>query len=150
MVLVTDRHLAMTRQVVQCMQRTEDNLHECRFGAGSVSAPQDHPAPDSGERSLHVAIPLFAMACGFTAAASFGVSSLAIVALALVPIGMGAAYGPFWSMPTTFLSGRAAAGGIAMIATIVNLSGFLGPTLVGWLKGLSGGHWRSGAKQLHR
>ena len=95
-------------------------------------------ADRSGERRLHVAIPLFAMACGFAAAASFGVSTLAIVSLALVPIGMGAAYGPFWSMPTTFLSGRAAAGGIAMIATIVNLSGFLGPSLVGWLKGQSG------------
>jgi ACS family tartrate transporter-like MFS transporter len=94
----------------------------------------------SGERKIHVAIPLFAMACGFTGAASFGVSPLAIVALALVPIGMGAAYGPFWSMPTTFLSGRAAAGGIAMINTIVNLSGFAGPTLVGWLKGRSGGY----------
>jgi len=106
----------------------------------------------SGERKLHVAIPLFVMACGFGAAATFGASTLAVVSLALVPIGMGAAYGPFWSMPTTFLAGRAAAGGIAMIATIVNLSGFLGPSLVGWLKGRSGGYltglWLLGAASL--
>jgi ACS family tartrate transporter-like MFS transporter len=94
----------------------------------------------SGERPLHVAIPLFVMGCGFSAAAALGSSATAIAFLALAPIGMGAAYGPFWSMPSAFLSGKAAAAGIAMVATIVNLSGFFGPTLVGVLKGQSGSY----------
>jgi ACS family tartrate transporter-like MFS transporter len=63
---------------------------------------------------------------------------MAIVFLALVSLGMGAAYGPFWSMPTLFLVGEAAAGGIAMVATILNFSSFVGATLVGTLKGQSG------------
>jgi ACS family tartrate transporter-like MFS transporter len=92
----------------------------------------------TGERPLHVAIPLGLMACGFAACALLGHSAMAIVLLALVPIGMGAAYGPFWSMPPSFLVGKAAAGGIAMVATIINLSGFVGPTLVGTLKEQTG------------
>jgi MFS transporter, ACS family, tartrate transporter len=92
----------------------------------------------TGERPLHVVIPLGVMACGFAACALLGHSPAAIVLLALVPIGMGAAYGPFWSMPSSFLAGKAAAGGIAMVATIVNVSGFVGPTLVGTLKGRTG------------
>ncbi|HEY3654728.1 MAG TPA: MFS transporter [Steroidobacteraceae bacterium] len=94
----------------------------------------------SGERPLHVAIPLSVMGCGFAVAASLGSSPIAIAFLALAPIGMGAAYGPFWSMPGAFLSGKAAAAGIAMVATIVNLSGFFGPALVGLLKGQSGNY----------
>ncbi|HEY7638982.1 MAG TPA: MFS transporter [Steroidobacteraceae bacterium] len=92
----------------------------------------------TGERPLHVAIPLGIVALGFAGCALLGNSPLSIVVLALVPIGMGAAYGPFWSIPSSFLVGEAAAAGIAMVATIVNASGFVGPTLVGALKGQTG------------
>jgi MFS transporter, ACS family, tartrate transporter len=94
----------------------------------------------TGERPLHVAIPLLLMGAGFVATTVLGVSGLALVTLALVPIGIGAAYGPFWSMPTLFLTGEAAAGGIALVATIVNVGWFVGPTLVGILKGGTGGY----------
>ena len=45
---------------------------------------------------------------------------------------------PFWSMPTAFLRGPAAAAGIAFINATGNLGGFLGPYLMGWLQDLSG------------
>ena len=90
------------------------------------------------ERPLHVAIPFGVMSCGFAASALLGRSPTAIVLLALVPIGMGAANGPFLSMPSSFLVGKAAAGGIAMVNTIVNLAGFVGPTVVGTLKAQTG------------
>jgi len=92
----------------------------------------------TGERLLHISIPLGIMAFGFGACAVLGHSPLAVVLLALVPIGMGAAYGPFWSMPSSFLAGKAAAAGIAMIATLANAAGFFGPTLVGALKSQTG------------
>jgi hypothetical protein len=60
--------------------------------------------------------------------------------LALVPIGVGAAMGPFWSMPTLFLTGEAAAGGIALVASIVNVGGLVGPVLIGFLKGGTRGY----------
>lgn len=92
----------------------------------------------TGERPLHVVIPLSVMSCGLVASALLGHSPGAIAFLALVPIGMGAAYGPFWSMPSSFLVGKAAAGGIAMVATIANVSGFVGPTILGTLKAQTG------------
>jgi nitrate/nitrite transporter NarK len=44
----------------------------------------------------------------------------------------------FWTLPTAFLSGTAAAGGIALINAIGNLAGFGGPYLIGWVKERSG------------
>jgi ACS family tartrate transporter-like MFS transporter len=46
----------------------------------------------------------------------------------------------FWSMPTSFLTGVAAAGGIAFINSVGNLGGFIGPFAVGWLKDNAGGY----------
>ena len=86
------------------------------------------------ERPLHVAIPLAIQALGFLGSALLPTPLLRLVSLALIPIGHGAAYGPFWSMPTRFLSGEAAAGGLAVVATIVSVGGFIGPLLIGLLK----------------
>jgi len=44
----------------------------------------------------------------------------------------------FWTFPTAFLSGAAAAAGIAAINSIGNLAGFAGPFLMGWLKDMTG------------
>ena len=52
--------------------------------------------------------------------------------------GVLSAFSPFWQIPTTMLAGTAAAGGIAFINSFGNLSGWLGPFLVGWLKDLTG------------
>ena len=46
--------------------------------------------------------------------------------------------GPYWSLATSFLSGTAAAGGIALINTIANAGGVLSPSLMGWLKTATG------------
>jgi ACS family tartrate transporter-like MFS transporter len=94
----------------------------------------------TGERPLHVAIPHFIMACGFLGCAIWQTPIAGILALALVPVGHASAYGAFWSMPTRFLDGRAAAAGIALIASIVNVGGFLGPTIIGILKDRTGSH----------
>jgi ACS family tartrate transporter-like MFS transporter len=94
----------------------------------------------TGERPLHVAIPNLVMGLGFLGGALLHMPALAILSLALVPIGHAAAYGPFWSMPSRFLTGQAAAGGIALVATIVNIGGFVGPTLIGVLRDRTGTH----------
>jgi hypothetical protein len=39
----------------------------------------------------------------------------------------------FWTLPTAFLSGAGAAGGIALINSVANIGGFLGPTTLGRL-----------------
>jgi ACS family tartrate transporter-like MFS transporter len=92
------------------------------------------------ERRLHIAIPLLLMSLGFFFALLIPSPVFAITALALVPIGHCSSYGPFWSIPTEFLSGRAAAAGTAMVVTIANIGGFIGPSLIGYLKQRTGGH----------
>jgi ACS family tartrate transporter-like MFS transporter len=54
-----------------------------------------------------------------------------MMALMMALVGLKSAMGPFWALSTTFLSGTAAAGGIALINSAGNLGGFFGPTLVG-------------------
>lgn len=62
--------------------------------------------------------------------------SLGWIAVAL--IGITAARAIFWTIPTRFLTGLAAAGGLAFINSIGTLGGFAGPTTVGWLKDRTG------------
>jgi len=92
------------------------------------------------ERPLHVAVPLLIAYAGFFGCALLPEPRLAVLSLALVPVGHCAAYGPFWSIPTRFLTGPAAAAGIALVVTIANMGGFLGPTLIGALKDRFGTH----------
>jgi ACS family tartrate transporter-like MFS transporter len=92
------------------------------------------------ERAIHIAVPLLVTAVGFLGCALFRQPVLAIIALALVPVGHCASYGPFWSMPTQFLTGPAAAAGIALVTMIANVGGFAGPALIGVLKTRTGTH----------
>jgi MFS transporter, ACS family, tartrate transporter len=94
----------------------------------------------TGERAIHIAVPLLVMAVGLIGCALLGQPVLAIIALALVPLGHCASYGPFWSMPTQFLTGPAAAAGIALVTMIANVGSFAGPTLIGILKTRTGNH----------
>jgi ACS family tartrate transporter-like MFS transporter len=48
------------------------------------------------------------------------------------------AFGVWWSYPTTFLSGAAAAGAVGLINSAGNVGGFVGPYLIGWIKEKSG------------
>ena len=61
-----------------------------------------------------------------------------VAALTLVNIGISSAKPPLWAMPTMFLSGTAAATGIATINSIGNLGGFAGPWVIGWVKDTTG------------
>ncbi len=88
----------------------------------------------TGERRLHIAIPLLIMSLGLAGCALLRQPWLAVLSLALVPLGHCGAYGPFWSMPSRLLTGPAAASGVALVATIASVGGFLGPTLIGALK----------------
>jgi MFS transporter, ACS family, tartrate transporter len=94
----------------------------------------------TNERPMHIAVPLFVMAAGLIGCALLHDPVLAIIALALVRLGHCASYGPFWSMPTQFFRGPAAAAGIALVTMIANIGSFAGPTLIGVLKARTGTH----------
>lgn len=95
---------------------------------------------ETDERPLHVAIPLFISGAGFFGCALLREPISAVLFLALVPIGHCASYGPFWSMPSRFLNGAPAAAGTAMVVTIANVGGFVGPTIIGAMKDRFGAH----------
>ncbi len=61
-----------------------------------------------------------------------------VVGMSITAIGLYGTKGPFWSMPTMFLTGASAASGIAWINSLGNLGGFFGPSMVGWAKTLTG------------
>jgi ACS family tartrate transporter-like MFS transporter len=89
----------------------------------------------TGLRRRFVAGAAFVAAAGLgLGAAAQGHPVVAFLALCLSATGIWSTLGPFWSLPTTFLAGTAAAGGIALINSIGNIGGFVGPTVVGFLK----------------
>jgi MFS transporter, ACS family, tartrate transporter len=92
----------------------------------------------SGERVIHIAAAASVAALGFLASAYLHSPVLIVLALSLGAAGLQSAHGPFWTLPSMFLSGRAAAGGIALINSLANLSGFVGPYVIGLLRGASG------------
>jgi len=92
----------------------------------------------TGERSWHVVGACLAASLGL-ALAGWSTGLLGVVlALTLVNIGISSAKPPLWSMPTLFLTGPAAAAGIATINSIGNLGGFVGPSMIGWIKERTG------------
>jgi ACS family tartrate transporter-like MFS transporter len=94
----------------------------------------------TGERIWHITLACVAGAVGmFIAGYTQGVVVM-VVALSLASAGISAAKAPMWSLPTQFLSGSAAAAGIALVNTIGNLGGSVGPFVIGWLKDLTGGY----------
>ena len=91
------------------------------------------------ERRYHCACSCLAAAAGLVLIGQFADTPvLAFTALVVGVSGVLSAFSPFWQMPTTMLAGTAAAGGIALINSIGNLSGWLGPFVVGWLMDITG------------
>jgi len=94
----------------------------------------------SGERRWHIAGSALAGACGFVASAFAPNVGLSLAALALAFAGVKGMLGPFWALSTACLSGTAAAAGIAWINSVGNLGGFVGPTIVGYVKQATGSY----------
>ena len=92
----------------------------------------------SGERTWHVVGACLLASAGLVFAGFAGSVIAVLLALTLVNVGISSAKPPLWSMPTMFLSGSAAAAGIATINSIGNLGGFVGPAMIGWIKDLTG------------
>jgi len=90
------------------------------------------------ERRWHVAIPALLGAVGLMLSVTWANDTvLAMAALTLATSGILCTLPLFWSLPTAFLAGTGAAAGIAMINSLGNLSGFISPYAVAWLKELT-------------
>ena len=64
----------------------------------------------------------------------------AVIGFSLALTGVTAARAIFWTIPTRFLTGVAAAGGLAFINSVATTGGFFGPSMMGALKDFSGSY----------
>ncbi len=97
----------------------------------------------TGERRWHTAIPAFAGASALVVAAYSNSLAISIAAISVAVLGVFSMVAPFWTMPTSLLTGASVAVGIALINSVGNLGGFFGPYIIGWLRNLSG-NFRAG------
>ncbi|HXQ66951.1 MAG TPA: MFS transporter [Alphaproteobacteria bacterium] len=91
-----------------------------------------------GERRWNLFWGCIAATVGLVIAGSCVGTAWAVVGMSIAAIGFYGSKGPFWSMPSMFLTGSAAAAGIAWINSLGNLGGFFGPSIVGWVKTSTG------------
>jgi ACS family tartrate transporter-like MFS transporter len=92
------------------------------------------------ERRFHAAFPLFLAAAGIAVSTALDDPTLKMLSFCVAGFGIFACLPVFWTLPTAFLSGAAAAAGIAVINSIGNLAGFAGPFAMGWIKDHSGSY----------
>ena len=90
------------------------------------------------ERVAHVGGPLLLTAAALAISSYITDPTITMVMLTIAAIGVFCTFAVFWTLPTAWLSGTAAAGAIALINSIGNLAGFGGPYLIGWVKEATG------------
>ncbi len=91
------------------------------------------------ERRWHTAVPCIITAIGMALSwMNFDSLALTILVLSIAAAGASTAQAAFWSMPPTFLSGAAAAAGIALINSIGSVGGMISSSAVGWIADMTG------------
>jgi len=93
-----------------------------------------HSSDRHRERRWHLICASTLAAIGLAGTAFFTGSAWALVTMSVAAVGLYGSRPCFWPMPSLFLTGAAAAGGIALINSIGNLGGYVGPFVVGWIK----------------
>jgi ACS family tartrate transporter-like MFS transporter len=91
-----------------------------------------------GHKILNLTIGFLMATVGFVLSVGWTDLMPALIGLTVALVGVTSARAIFWTVPTSFLTGRGAAGGLAFITTIGSLGGFFGPFLIGWIKDMTG------------
>jgi len=94
----------------------------------------------SGKSIFHLAVTCLVSGLGLILAVSTGSFIPAYIGLTLAVIGTNTARAVLWTIPTRFLTGLAAAGGLAMINSVGVFGGFVGPSIMGFMKDATGSY----------
>lgn len=93
-----------------------------------------------GGKVVNLALACLVSAIGFLWSIASSNFWVAFAGLTVALTGINAARGIFWTIPPRFLTGIAAAGGLAFINSIGTMGGFVGPYLMGWLTDQTGSY----------
>jgi ACS family tartrate transporter-like MFS transporter len=85
------------------------------------------------ERRYHVAIPAIVAAAALVLLGATRSPIYSLTLLCFLAAGVYSYVGPFWALPSEFLTGFSAAAGIALINSVGNLGGFAGPYMIGMI-----------------
>ncbi|MGC1563363.1 MAG: MFS transporter [Bradyrhizobium sp.] len=99
-----------------------------------------HHVDRKGSRIVNLALACLLGGIGLLAPIASGSVAVAVIGFSVALVGVTAARAIFWTIPTRFLTGIAAAGGLAFINSIATVGGFVGPSMMGWLKEFSGSY----------
>jgi len=92
----------------------------------------------TGERRWHTALPPLIGGIALVGAGIIFEPVIAFCLLVVATVGIYCSFGPFWTQPAAVFTGTAAAVAIALINSIGNLGGFIGPTIMGYLGKVTG------------
>jgi len=105
-------------------------------GMVAIGASSDRFA----ERRWHVVGSMALCLGGMVALSAAGGLAAVLAGASLAAMGIWGVLGPFWGLATRYLGGAAAAAGIALINSLGNVGGFLGPYMMGWVKTHTGSY----------
>jgi len=88
----------------------------------------------TGERRWHIALSAIAGGAAFAAAGVVHGIVPSIAALSIAMLGLASMLGPFWAFATSFIGGIGAAVGIAVVNSVGNVGGFVGPNIIGYVQ----------------
>jgi MFS family permease len=93
----------------------------------------------TGERRFHgAAVLVIAAICVLSVTQVVHNPAVAMVLLTITAAGIVSFFGPFWSLPSKFLTGIGAAAGIAFINSFAQIGGFFSPNIIGYINGRTG------------
>jgi ACS family tartrate transporter-like MFS transporter len=104
----------------------------------AASVYTGHSSSKRNERRWHGAVHMFIAAAGMIGIVLAQDAWVCYLFVVLTAVGVYAPMSVWWSYPTTFLSGLAAAGAVGMINSFGNLGGFAGPYITGWIRQTTG------------
>jgi ACS family tartrate transporter-like MFS transporter len=93
----------------------------------------------TGERRWHIALTAIVGGAAFALTGFVHGTALSMTTLSLAMLGLASMLGPFWAFATSFLGGIGAAAGIALVNSVGNIGGFVGPNIIGYVQQATGG-----------
>jgi ACS family tartrate transporter-like MFS transporter len=110
------------------------------FCAGIAMVLNAQHSDRTAERRFHILLPACIGAVGLATAGLATSPVVAMIAICIGAAGILSSNILFWPLPSLFLTGAAAAAGIALVNSVGNLGGFVGPYLTGWAKDYFGNY----------